>query len=149
VKIVLKPTARRDVRTIPRYSRQMWGEAQRNAYRRALDEAFETLATYPLVGQAREDLRPGLRSLPVRQHLIFYRVGPQTVMVIRKLQAQMDLLCTSTNDLPRPAERRSHLPGHPFLLNPNGLAYASSVNRESNDCAAGPNHSLRSCGRAS
>ena len=66
------------------------GEAQRNDYRRALDQALERLATHPLIGQAREDLRPGLRSLPVRQHVIFHRVGPQTVTVIRVLHADMD-----------------------------------------------------------
>jgi toxin ParE1/3/4 len=78
------------VRTILRYSRQTWGEAQRDDYRRALDQAFETLAAYPLIGQAREDLRPGLRSLPVRQHVVFHRVGPQTVTVIRVLHVRMD-----------------------------------------------------------
>jgi plasmid stabilization system protein ParE len=35
-------------------------------------------------------MRPGLRSFPVRQHIIFYRVGPQTVSVLRVLHSRMD-----------------------------------------------------------
>jgi toxin ParE1/3/4 len=35
---------------------------------------FSLLASYPHIGRAREDLRPGLRSFPVGAYIILYRL---------------------------------------------------------------------------
>jgi toxin ParE1/3/4 len=40
---------------------------------RTLDSKLELLSDHPRAGPARPELRPGLRSFPVGEYLIFYR----------------------------------------------------------------------------
>ena len=89
-KVVLKPAARRDVRSILLYTSQRWAFAQRAAYREALDQAFTTLSITPLIGRSRDEIAPGLRSYSVQHHVIYYRVAADTVIVLRVLHGKMD-----------------------------------------------------------
>jgi toxin ParE1/3/4 len=88
--VVLKPVARRDVRSILLYTGQRWGCAQRDAYREALDQAFMTLSVNPLVGRSRDEIAPNLRSYNIQHHVIYCRVTTQTVTVLRVLHGKMD-----------------------------------------------------------
>ena len=54
-------------------------------------EACGTLADNPLVGRAREELAPSLRSLPVGNYVIFYRPIHDGIVVIRVLHGARDL----------------------------------------------------------
>ena len=54
---------------------------------REIDAQFSKLAAYPLMGRARKDLAPGLRSFPLGNYIIFYlpvtkKSGVQIVRVI-------------------------------------------------------------------
>jgi toxin ParE1/3/4 len=89
-KVVLKPAAQRDVRSILLHTSQRWGFAQRDAYREALDQACTTLSGNPLIGRARDEIAPNLRSHNVQQHVIYYRVEVETVTVLRVLHMKMD-----------------------------------------------------------
>jgi toxin ParE1/3/4 len=88
--VVLKPAARRDVRSILLYTGQKWGFGQRDAYREALDQAFATLSVNPLIGRSRDEIAPNLRSHTIQQHVIYYRVEVETVTVLRVLHGKMD-----------------------------------------------------------
>ena len=60
------------------------------AAERLLDRVEATvswLARYPLIGAPRDSLAAGLRSIRVRpfQHLIFYRAGPEEIILVRIL----------------------------------------------------------------
>jgi toxin ParE1/3/4 len=46
---------------------------------------------FPGMGQAREDLRPGLRSFVVSPFVVFYRPVDDTIEVLRILHAARDL----------------------------------------------------------
>lgn len=48
-----------------------------------LHEQSALLSEHPQAGRARPDLEPGLRSFPVSSYLIFYRVIPEGVEIIR------------------------------------------------------------------
>lgn len=50
----------------------------------------DLLAKNPGWGRPREDLRPGLRSLPFGRHLIYYRVTHRGVEIVRVLHASRD-----------------------------------------------------------
>ncbi|MSU50559.1 MAG: type II toxin-antitoxin system RelE/ParE family toxin [Opitutus sp.] len=50
-----------------------------------------TLAKNPGWGRRREELRPGLRSLPFGRYVIFYRVSARGVEIARVLHASRDL----------------------------------------------------------
>ena len=53
----------------------------------AIADRFFLLASYPHIGRSRaEDLCPGLRSFPVGEYVIFYRVREGDVLILRVLR---------------------------------------------------------------
>jgi len=53
----------------------------------SIAERFYLLATHPNIGRARDaDLRPGLRSFPVGEYLIIYRIDEEDVLILRVLR---------------------------------------------------------------
>jgi toxin ParE1/3/4 len=56
-----------------------------------LDTAFGRLATQPLMGRARHELAPDLRSLPFRRYVIFYLPLPDGIDVVRVLHSARDV----------------------------------------------------------
>jgi toxin ParE1/3/4 len=49
------------------------------------------LIRHPQLGRPRREIRPGIRSLLVRNHLLFYRVKKSSVEVLRILHGSRDL----------------------------------------------------------
>ncbi|MFN3076965.1 MAG: type II toxin-antitoxin system RelE/ParE family toxin [Alphaproteobacteria bacterium] len=49
------------------------------------------LETTPLLGTSRDELSPGLRSLPVSNHIVFYRHGTGVVEIVRVLHGARDV----------------------------------------------------------
>jgi toxin ParE1/3/4 len=88
--IVLNPAARRDIRSILVYTRKQWGQDARAAYEEALDRALMTMSENPRIGRAHDEIIAGLRSLRVRQHVIYYQVVGESVTVFRVLHGKMD-----------------------------------------------------------
>jgi toxin ParE1/3/4 len=54
-------------------------------------ERFLLLARFPGIGRRRDDLRSGLRSLPVGQYLVFYRLEGDDVLILRVLHGARDV----------------------------------------------------------
>ena len=52
---------------------------------------FGLLTTTPRMGRAREDTAPGLRDLPVKNYLIFYRLQVRYVEIVRVVHAARDV----------------------------------------------------------
>jgi len=58
----------------------------------SLTDRFFLLATHPHVGRRRdEDLRPGLRSFPVGEYVIIYRVEGEDVLILRVIRGSRDI----------------------------------------------------------
>ncbi|MGA3325478.1 MAG: type II toxin-antitoxin system RelE/ParE family toxin [Terriglobia bacterium] len=58
----------------------------------SITDRFLLLATHPHVGRRRdEDLRPGLRSFPVGEYVIIYRVEGEDVLILRVIRGSRDL----------------------------------------------------------
>jgi toxin ParE1/3/4 len=57
----------------------------------AFTAALEVLARFPGAGRARDELRPGLRSFPVRKYLLFYKEVPGGIEVARVIHGARDL----------------------------------------------------------
>lgn len=51
----------------------------------------QLFADTPELGRRREEFRPGVRSFPIDNHLIFYRVGPERVDILRILHGARKL----------------------------------------------------------
>ena len=56
-----------------------------------LDEQFALLATQPLMGRARDELAPGLRSFPFGRYVIFYEPIEGSIDVIRLPHSARDV----------------------------------------------------------
>jgi toxin ParE1/3/4 len=65
------------------------GDAKRFIER--LTRKFETLGRHPLIGRARPDLRPDLRSFPYGAYVILYRAIDDGVEVVRVVHAARNL----------------------------------------------------------
>jgi toxin ParE1/3/4 len=52
---------------------------------------FKKLSVSPLMGRSREELAPGIRSFPVGDYLIFYRLIPDGIVVVRVLSGYRNL----------------------------------------------------------
>jgi toxin ParE1/3/4 len=58
----------------------------------SLAERFYMLATSPHLGRRRDqDLRPGMRSFPVGQYLILYRIDHQDVLILHVVRGSRDV----------------------------------------------------------
>jgi len=58
----------------------------------SITDQFLLLAEYPHIGRRRdEDLREGVRSFPVRDYVIFYRVQDADIVILRVLHGSRDV----------------------------------------------------------
>lgn len=56
-----------------------------------LSSKCDGLADFPFMGRLREDLRAGVRSFGVGNYLIFYRVTPEYIDILRILHGACNL----------------------------------------------------------
>ena len=58
----------------------------------SITERFYLLASHPHIGRHRdEDLRPGLRSFPVGEYVIIYRVEENDVLILQVFPGSRDI----------------------------------------------------------
>ena len=58
----------------------------------AITDRFLLLASHPNIGRARdEELRPGLRSFPVGEYVIIYRIQNEDVLILRVLRGSRNM----------------------------------------------------------
>lgn len=88
----LTPRAYDDLKNIARYTRNQWGEAQRDRYLSALDDRFGWLAEHPRSGKHRLDISAGYYCFPQGAHLIFYLVRTDGIDIIGVPHKHMDVL---------------------------------------------------------
>lgn len=58
---------------------------------REVDKACRLLEDHPFGGRSRDALRPGLRSIAVNPHVVFYRVRDEVAEIVRVLDGRRDL----------------------------------------------------------
>ena len=84
------PLAEQDYRDIWRYiAADNPGAADRLL--RRIDSKLELYAQNPALGTARDGLAPGLRSFPVGNYLVFYRIVLQGIELVRVLHGARDV----------------------------------------------------------
>jgi toxin ParE1/3/4 len=58
----------------------------------SITDRFLLLARYPNLGRARdEDFRPGLRTFPVLEYVVFYRIEDEDVVILRVLRGSRNI----------------------------------------------------------
>src|SRR5215207_792951 len=91
LRLRISAEARDDLRDLLQYTLETWGPDQRDRYRSQLLVALQQLTEYPLRGPARDDLRPNYRSLVVDQHILYYRVEPTAIRIVRIVHERRDV----------------------------------------------------------
>jgi toxin ParE1/3/4 len=86
----LRAAAAGDLRAILEYSILQYGPERADVYVADIGRALDRLREFPEIGEPRFDLKPGLRSLPCREHRIFYRFDAGHISVLRVLHKAMD-----------------------------------------------------------
>lgn len=84
-------SAENDVDAILSYTMAAWGDMQTDAYIGGLFHLLELISENPALGRARSELAEGLHSFPYREHLVFYVVHDNAVLVVRVLGAKQGL----------------------------------------------------------
>ncbi|MGB1256787.1 MAG: type II toxin-antitoxin system RelE/ParE family toxin [Thiolinea sp.] len=87
----LTPEAEQDLRDIWSYTRTTWGLKQANNYLEQLKTCFMRLCEHPELGRSRDEVREGYRSIPQKQHVVFYRYHEQQIEVVRVLHRRMEI----------------------------------------------------------
>ncbi|MBU1168671.1 MAG: type II toxin-antitoxin system RelE/ParE family toxin [Proteobacteria bacterium] len=80
-----------DMKDIGRYTKEHWGQEQRNRYLSKLDKCFQAIAREPHLGQSCEEIYPDYRKCHLGQHMIFYKASPTHIHIIRILHQRMDV----------------------------------------------------------
>jgi toxin ParE1/3/4 len=87
---ILSPQAQRDLDDIWNYTLTQWGLEQATLYIRQIQAAIEAVAAMPTLGRRCDTIRPGYRRFPTGSHVLFFRLVPQGVDIVRILHSRMD-----------------------------------------------------------
>lgn len=90
MKIRLRAKARSDLGQIYTYSLVEFGEDVARRYKADIDAALARLSNYPELGASEPKLGAVVRSYPVGEHRIYYRIGDGYVSIARVLHKRMD-----------------------------------------------------------
>jgi toxin ParE1/3/4 len=88
-KIVRRPRARQDLIEVWQYIADD-NEAAANRTLDRIELALANLAENPMIGRARPELVPDLRSFPVGNYVLFYRPMPDGIDLIRVRSGYLD-----------------------------------------------------------
>jgi toxin ParE1/3/4 len=87
----LAPEAAADLDAIWYYMARESGEAEiADHLVESIAARFALLVSFPQLGRRRDDLRPGLRSFPVGEYLILYRIEEADVLVLHVTHGHRD-----------------------------------------------------------
>ncbi len=85
----LSVRARADLLGIGAYTLRTWGDAQAIRYLEKLEQCTKRLAAKPTLGRQCDWIRPGLYRFETGRHVVFYRLKPKGIFVVRILHQSM------------------------------------------------------------
>ncbi len=87
-KIAVKANA--DLSEIYKYTAIKFGSQQARTYFLELHECFQLIANKPMLGRSVNEMRPDLRRIEQRSHIVFYVQKEYGVRILRVLHQSMD-----------------------------------------------------------
>jgi toxin ParE1/3/4 len=88
---VLSKETQKDIDEIFEFGVYKFGHHQALNYLIDLGSNFKTLSENPNIGKKRDEIKQGLYSLPFCSHIIFYRILPTHIRIVRVLHGSKDL----------------------------------------------------------
>jgi toxin ParE1/3/4 len=89
-KFYLTPAAEKDLEEIWTFTCQQWSKEQADRYIDRLVQAFTDLAYAPKTAPACDHIRPGYRRRNVERHIIYFRITPDGIAIVRLLHERMN-----------------------------------------------------------
>ncbi len=89
-KLLISPAAQQDLRDIHQFGLRTWGQNQSSGYLDALKEHLWGLTSQPFMGIERTEIGAGMRSFPVRNYVVYYRIQAYQVEIVRVLHGRQD-----------------------------------------------------------
>ena len=86
----LSPAAEHDLEDIWLYTCRQWGVQQANSYIDMLTAAFVEVASSLMVAPPCDHIRPAYRRYGVGRHMIYFRITPYGIAIIRILHGRME-----------------------------------------------------------
>ena len=86
---IISQQAIRDMDAISSYFAERNVEAGER-FLRSLNDKCVNLRQFPNMGKSYEDLRPGLRGVPINGHIIFYRATEEELRILRVISGRQD-----------------------------------------------------------
>ncbi|MCP4676534.1 MAG: type II toxin-antitoxin system RelE/ParE family toxin [Deltaproteobacteria bacterium] len=59
-----------------------------------IHEKFHALSDSPLIGRSRSEIGEGVRSFPIGNYVVFYRIVSEGIYISRVLHGKRDILAT-------------------------------------------------------
>ncbi|MCA9095962.1 MAG: type II toxin-antitoxin system RelE/ParE family toxin [Planctomycetaceae bacterium] len=92
MKLVISPSAARDLQSISDYTLRTWGPEQEERYLKGLWDRLTAIQVEPGAFRVRDDLARGCRSARFEKHVIFFSFTDDALQVIRILHGTMDFV---------------------------------------------------------
>tara|TARA_Y100000385_G_C12626762_1_gene439435 strand:- start:228 stop:563 length:336 start_codon:yes stop_codon:yes gene_type:complete len=90
MEIHISSLAKKDLENIWTYSFKEWEERQADKYFDELDNSInQILLQNPKIGVTCDYIRPGYRQYQINEHLIFYKLTPKKIYIVRLLHKSM------------------------------------------------------------
>jgi toxin ParE1/3/4 len=86
---VVSAEAQADIDLIAAYTTDTWGRQQTDRYLGQLEDSFQLLAVNPRMGRPCDATSPGLRRHEQGKHVVYYRLKPEGIRIVRVLHQQM------------------------------------------------------------
>jgi toxin ParE1/3/4 len=90
MKIYLSEDADFDLLNIHSYLAER-NPAAAGALAHEFEDKFASLSRFPSIGRDRSHLLPGSRSVLIRHYIIFYRIEPDRLTILRVLDGRRDI----------------------------------------------------------
>lgn len=90
MRLDITPAAQADIRQIYSYSKQQWGSARARLYADEIRARMHQLPKGEASGTNADDITPGLRRLVAGSLVIWFRVQPDSLLIIRVLHQSRD-----------------------------------------------------------
>lgn len=91
MKIGYTNQAKTDLQKIARFTIDEWGTNKAQQYVSNLNKKINLLSEFPQMGITRNELSSNLFSVLHEQHIIFYKILSDTVMVLRIIHTRKDV----------------------------------------------------------
>ncbi len=96
--IRLTAQAKQDLRDIWRGLAEFSGLSPADDQLKAIQQKFAQLTQFPNSGRDRSELLPDLRSLPANGFIIFYRIQPHPIAIVRVIHGRRDIASIFNDD---------------------------------------------------